>query len=84
MTGPRRITAGELADVDQAAAEVADMVALAAGHMAMCESVPAGLCVGTVVTAHIHGLCTHRVRVLLEEAVAQLARTAGPDEGGGP
>jgi hypothetical protein len=73
------IPPSHIARVDQIRAELADLVADAADHMASCDTTPTGLCLGRDVVTYIVALsCGERVE-LLQEAVAQLARAAGPD-----
>lgn len=83
MTGPGRpIPPAEIARVDQIAAELAGIVAAARRHMAGCPTVPAGLCIGDAAGDLLRELTCQSRFVLLEEAVAQLARATGPAEDG--
>ena len=75
------IPPAELAKVDQLGAELAEIVDLAVTHLASCEAVPAGVCIGENAVLRIGRLGHPKVETLLEEAVAQLARAAGPRNG---
>lgn len=70
------IPPGELAKVDQLAAELGEIVDAAVAHLNNCKSVPAGVCIGERAVLRIGNLGHPRVESLLEEAVAQLARAA--------
>lgn len=80
MTGPGKpIPAGDVARVDQIAAQLAEIVDAARRHMASCPSVPAGICVGETTEGLLHDLSCGARFQLLEEAVAQLARAEPPN-----
>jgi hypothetical protein len=70
----RFVSPGNLALVDQLAAELADLVAVARRHMAGCPTLPAGVCIGKALQNAILALSCKRRDCLLEEAIAQLAR----------
>jgi hypothetical protein len=76
---PQELPPGELARLDQIAAELSGLVRAAAAHADICTVVPAGACIGLAATTAIHDLsCSRRVQ-LLEEAVAQLAHALAPE-----
>lgn len=73
MSGPQPIRPGELAKVDQHAAQLAEIVELSRRHMRTCPAVPAGVCIGQMTSDAIAALCWADLANLLQEAVAQLA-----------
>lgn len=75
---PQELPPGELARLDQIAAELGGIVALAVTHADVCTVLPAGSCVGVPAINAVRQLtCGRRVQ-LLEEAVAQLAYRTQP------
>lgn len=74
---PRPVPPGDVARMDQVAAELAEIVGDVRRHMAGCSSVPAGVCLGETVMALALLSCRERFE-LLQEAVAQLARAEPP------
>lgn len=71
---PQPVSPADIARVDQIAAELAEIVADARRHMAGCQTVPAGICIGLATTTRLRLLTCRGRYELLEEAVAQLAR----------
>jgi hypothetical protein len=70
------IPPGELAKVDQIAAQLGEIVLATVEHMRSCPSVPAGVCIGKDAARRIADLGHPHVESLLEEAVSQLAQHA--------